>query len=401
MTKQNALIGGGVDALFGDSGNPNEYDVMVNLDDIEVESQVREEFEDDENDLSDLGRSLRVLQIQAIVVRLNHPGREKPYLLVAGERRYRAAKIEGLTQLRARVKELTDEEAEDVQLAENIHRKNLTQIEEAKKIQRDLKKLGSVEAVLEKHNKNRAWLSKLLSLLDLPDQAKRLVTESISADLEVINTVKTVEKFDPEKAKGLVDVLKVTRGKENARDKANAVRNEVKPSKQKPKPKPDSNNEYIGENTPKWLVEQRLHDAERVKLNGTSNEPEETQDEVFADAKNDYPTLPIRILNAAYLSIYSGNSSSGPDEVFKSQPIAVFDTLSLFDKEVMSNYLQMFYDAGTQAKNVGQAVIQGLRKGHFAETNAGAFALVAFLQGVDSDAKFSLLNIFGSFKDED
>ncbi|WP_278279162.1 hypothetical protein [Xylella fastidiosa] len=38
-------------------------------------------------------------------------------------------------------------------MAENIHRKNLTQIEEAKKIQRDLDKLGSVDAVLEKHQK--------------------------------------------------------------------------------------------------------------------------------------------------------------------------------------------------------------------------------------------------------
>jgi ParB family chromosome partitioning protein len=251
MSKSNAFLDAGIDSLFGDTGNPNEYEILVNIYDIEVGVQVREEFEDDENGLAELGRSLRKRQLQAIVVRPNRDGREKPYLLVAGERRHRAAILEGLPQLRARVMEMDDEEAEDMQLAENIHRKNLTQIEEAKKIQRDLDSLGNVEAVLEKHHKSRAWLSKTLSLLNLPEQAKRLVIENVSADLEVINTVKTIEKIDPVKAKELVNYLKDTRGKSNARDKAAAVKDEVKPSK---KPKKE-------EKPPKWLEEQRKLDT--------------------------------------------------------------------------------------------------------------------------------------------
>jgi len=119
----NAFLNTGIDNLFGDAGgNPNEYEIMVNLDDVEIEAQVREEFEDEGNDLASLGKSLRKRQLQAIVIRPNREGRDKPYLLVAGERRMRAARLEGLPQLRARVVEMDDQEAEDMQLAENIHR---------------------------------------------------------------------------------------------------------------------------------------------------------------------------------------------------------------------------------------------------------------------------------------
>ena len=67
-------------------------------------------------------------------------------------------------------------------------------------------------------------------------------TENVSADIEVINTVKTIENHSPEKAKALVDDLKKTRGKENAREKVAAVKEEVKPSKKPKAPKADKEN---------------------------------------------------------------------------------------------------------------------------------------------------------------
>ena len=92
--KENAFLnmGGGVDALFAGGDNPNEFECMANLDDIEIRVQVREEFEDEENSLADLGRSLRKHQIQSLLLALNPPGSDKPYLLVAGERRVRGAR---------------------------------------------------------------------------------------------------------------------------------------------------------------------------------------------------------------------------------------------------------------------------------------------------------------------
>lgn len=367
MSEQNALFGSdGVDALFGVSGNPNEYEIMVNLDDIEIEAQVREEFEDDTNGLAELGRSLRVRQIQAIVIRLNRPGREKPYLLVAGERRYRGAQLEGLTQLRARVMELTDEEAEDAQLAENIHRKNLTQIEEAKKIQRDLDSLGSVEAVLEKHHKSRAWLSKNLALLNLPEQAKRLISEDISADIEVINNVKTIANIDPVAAEALVDNLKATRGKENAREQVSAVKDQVKPPPKKKEGKKPA-----------------------------------TQVDVFAGAKNttegdgeqsleNHPTRESvgLVLSLVYSAIFLQNG----------KPKSVLDDMSKDDREMIEVWLRAFYDMGVQSKDAGRDALKCLRDEHFAADGVGAFALAAFMYGVAHDTKFSLLNIFGSVK---
>ncbi|WP_175773289.1 ParB/RepB/Spo0J family partition protein [Paraburkholderia phenazinium] len=223
------VLANGFDDMVSDADVP---EVMIDLDEIAIDEQVRTEFEDAENSLTDLGESLKNRQLQAIVVRrIDGP---KPFKLVAGERRYRAARAVGLSQLRGKIFEMTDEEAEDAQLAENIHRKNLTLQEEARKIQRDLDKLGSVEAVLEKHNKSRAWLSKILALLDLPEQAKRLVAENISADLEVISTVRQIEKASPKAAQNLVNDLKAGLGTLNQREVSNAVKALVKPAKKSP-----------------------------------------------------------------------------------------------------------------------------------------------------------------------
>ena len=382
-TKNNAFAGAadalaGIDALFANTGA--QYSVIP-LDMIEVKAQIREDFEDEENTLEDLAASIKARGVlQPILLRPNSNG----YELIAGERRYRASKLAGLADIPAYIREMNDEEADDAQLAENIHRKNLTQIEEAKKIQRDLDKLGSVEAVLEKHQKSRPWLSKMLALLSLPEQAKRLVTENVSANVEVINTVKTVEKADPVRAKALVDELKKTRGKENARDKAAAVKEEVKPGKKQKEAKV--------EKTPKWLAEQRKRDAEQ---GGTAATPKDRSQEepgavdVFAGAKSDSSSAPAQVLNTAYTNIFE----------FGSSPKSILDVMQSDDKETVEALLQSFYEAGKQAKDAGRAVIQGFRNGQFSSDGDGAFALVAFLHGADSEAKFSLLNIFGSVKE--
>ena len=359
------MLAGGFDAGLTSEGAQRQ---MFRLEDIEVEPQVREEFEDDENSLNDLGDSLKKEQIQPILLRKNRPGRIKPYLLVVGGRRYAAAELKLIPELWGDYRpEMTDEEADRIQLAENIQRKNLTQIEEAKRIQRDLDTLGSVDAVLAKHNKSRAWLSKITALLHLPEQAKRLVKENISADLEVINTVKTIEKADPAKARELVDDLKQTRGKANARDKAAQVKEEVKPSK---KAKKDTGGSVA-------TARDRKHE-----------EPGEGA--VFAPAKPAKSTRPAHedVLARAYDSIFEGGKS----------PKAVLDAMSDSEREAVDGFLSTFYEAGKQADNPGRTVIEGFRNGGFSGDGVGGFALVAYLQGADGKAKFSPLNIFGCMK---
>lgn len=394
------VLGAGIDALFGQSDDP---EFLVNLDDIEIVEQVREQMEDDEQDLIGLGESLAKYQIQAIFLRIMPADHPKPYRLVAGERRYRAARLKGLAQLRAKARELSDEEAEDLQFAENIHRKNLTQIEEAKKIQRDLDRLGSVEAVLEKHQKSRSWLSKVLSLLNLPEQAKRLVAENVSADLEVINSVKTIEKADPEAAKKLVEDLKATRGKSNAREKAQAAKEKVKPSK---KPKADKKTEGGPVATPKDRSQEEpgpllvfagektdngsgLTGADPFAAEGGEASAEAPDAGSAKSAPRPVAFAPAEVLMKAYVNIFE----------FGSSPKTLLDVMKPEERETVDAWLHSFYDAGVKVKDVGRAVIQGFRNGQFASDGEGAFALVAFLQGTDSEAKYNLLNVFGSVKE--
>lgn len=349
-------MGAGIDALFTDQDT--QYS-MVDIDMIEVGAQIRETFEDEENTLKDLADSIKKSGgiLQPILLRTYGAG----YKLVAGERRLRATRLAGFHQIPAVIREMTDEEAEDAQLAENIHRLNLSQIEEAKKIQRDLDALGSVEAVLAKHQKSRPWLSKILSLLNLPEQAKRLVVENVSADVEIINNVRTIEKKDPVRAKKLVDDLKASRGKENARDKVKKVKDEVKP--------------------------------------GKSNVTELKQSEIFASAKPENKSAsksprPVVFSTAEALnSIYVGVFESG------AKPSSILGGMSKEDKGTIESYLRGFFDSGRRTKDIGRAVIQGIREGKFSTDGDGAFALVAFLNGIDTLAQFNLLKILASVKE--
>lgn len=376
-TKENTFagaaggLGAGIDALFT---NTDAQFSLIPLDMIEIKVQIREDFEDEENTLADLAASIKARGVlQPILLRSNTNG----YELIAGERRYRASKLAGLEQIPAFIREMNDEEADDAQLAENIHRKNLTQIEEAKKIQRDLDKLGSVEAVLEKHQKSRPWLSKMLSLLNLPEQAKRLVAENVSADVEVINTVKTIEKADPVKARALVDDLKKTRGKENARDKAAAVKEEVKPSKK-----------------PKAAKGEKMPEA-KEQGGVVATPPDRSHEEpgpvaVFSGAKTEGgESFNVSLwLNSAYVNVFEHGSD----------PKMVLMALDDDEKGVVTDWLQDHFDAGRKAKDTGRAVIHGFRFHQFGHEGAGALALVAFLHGAEGGTKFNALNILGCVK---
>jgi len=343
-----------------------DYFSQIPLDDIEIVEQVRSELDDEYNSLVDLGRDLRKRQAQNIIVRPNKPGRPKPYLLVAGERRVRGALAEGLTELWALVAELTDEEAEELQMAENIHRKNLTQIEEAKRIQRDLDTLGSVDAVLAKHNKSRAWLSKIQSLLTLPDQTKRLVSEHISADMEVISTVRQVEKSDPAAAKKLVERLKTGKGKEDARKAASETLKQVKPPKKTPESKP------------------------------TSKPAALPSPAVFAEAKFETPPAfsPESALNALYDALQLPGATAKK----------AINRLAAADRTEVGAWLYTFYDSGTQAltsaanrgETLSRAVLQGFADQQFASTGAGSLALVAFLYGTGGDKEYDLSNVLSA-----
>lgn len=256
--------------------------------------------------------------------------------------------------------------------------------------------MGSVEAVLAKHDKSRPWLSKIMSLLSLPEQAKRLVSEQISADVEVIGMVKTVEKIDPVAAKVLVDDLKATRGKVDARELAEKAKNAVKPPKPKkegakatPKDQPHTESgsatviDFAGAKT----AGETLTPAAAWPFPGGSKAADQQPEDQPAPGPG--PALPPATLARAYGSIYKDGVS----------PHKFLDSLSKQDRDDVSEWLESFYTAGRDAGNVAQGVIQGLRNDTFDTEGAGAFAMLAFLQGADTAVKqFNVLNVLGLAK---
>ena len=117
--------------------------------------------------------------IEPIVVR---PMAHGTYELVAGERRLRASQQLGIPEVPAIIKTLTDREALEFSLVENIQRENLNALEEAKGYARLLNEFGHTqEAIADAVGKNRATVANMLRLLTLPEEIQHgLGEESIS-----------------------------------------------------------------------------------------------------------------------------------------------------------------------------------------------------------------------------
>jgi len=129
----------------------------------------------DEAALAELADSIRSEGIiQPIVVR----GYQDHYQLIAGERRWRAAQLAGLTAVPVRVQRMPDERMLEVALIENIQREDLDPIETARAFQRLSADLSlSHEEIGRRTGKDRATVSNAIRLLQLPDEVQRLLAE--------------------------------------------------------------------------------------------------------------------------------------------------------------------------------------------------------------------------------
>lgn len=130
----------------------------------------------DENDLQELATSIKHNGIiQPIVVR--SIGQDK-YEIIAGERRYRASKLAGLTEVSVIIREFSDEEALAVSLIENIQRKDLNIVEEAQGYRRLIDEFGLThEALAQVTGKSRSNISNTLRLLNLAAYVLDLLME--------------------------------------------------------------------------------------------------------------------------------------------------------------------------------------------------------------------------------
>lgn len=100
------------------------------------------------------------------------------YEIIAGERRWRAAQAAGLHQVPVMVKEMDDREALEVALIENLHRSDLSPLEEAEAYSRLLEEFGHTQEQLAKAvGKSRSHVANMIRLLALPDSVKNMVLD--------------------------------------------------------------------------------------------------------------------------------------------------------------------------------------------------------------------------------
>ena len=186
-TKKRAL-GRGLEELFNNENldlksmenkiyesSTNEEVVEIPLEELRPNPyQPRKVF--DEEALQDLADSIKEHGVfQPIIIKKSIKG----YEIIAGERRYRASKIAGLTKIPAIIRNFTDEQMMEIALLENLQRENLNAIEEAIAYKKMIQNLGiTQEELAKKVGKSRSHVTNIIGLLRLPQEVQQLVADS-------------------------------------------------------------------------------------------------------------------------------------------------------------------------------------------------------------------------------
>jgi ParB family chromosome partitioning protein len=198
VTKKPKGLGRGLEALLGpkvsetatDAENANTsatspgLPASLRLEDM-VAGQYQPRTRMDEGALYELAESIKAQGImQPILVRrLTSGSNDGKYEIIAGERRFRAAKIAGLDSVPVLVRDVPDESAAAMSLIENIQREDLNPLEEAHGLQRLVKEFGLThELAAQAVGRSRSAASNLLRLLNLADPVQTML---MAGDLDM------------------------------------------------------------------------------------------------------------------------------------------------------------------------------------------------------------------------
>ena len=168
-------LGKGISALFPseDLHSENSVEVLAVSKIAANPFQPRKKFEEDS--LKELSESIKEHGIiQPIVVR----NKGKRYEIVVGERRYRAAKMAGISEVPVIIKDLSEQEMMEFAILENLQREDLTPIEEAEAYQSLMLNLNITQDQLaHRLGKSRPYIANIVRLLQLPDSIREKVNE--------------------------------------------------------------------------------------------------------------------------------------------------------------------------------------------------------------------------------
>ena len=175
MATRKGGLGKGLEALFVDNETEEITPSTLKLTEIEPNrEQPRKDF--DEKALSELADSIREHGVlQPLLVRPLKNGR---YQLIAGERRWRASRMAGLTEVPVIVRDLDDQAAMELALIENLQRTDLNIMEEAAGYRELMERYGMTQEVVAKRvGKSRPAVANALRMLALPEATAKLVRE--------------------------------------------------------------------------------------------------------------------------------------------------------------------------------------------------------------------------------
>lgn len=153
---------------------PKDEIKMVNIDELRSNPyQPRKVF--DQNALEELAASIKEHGVfQPIIIKKSIKG----YEIIAGERRAKASKIAGLTEIPAIIRDFTDAEMMEIALLENLQREDLNAIEESMAYEKLLTTLSLTQEELARRlGKSRSHITNMLGLLTLPEEVKLLISE--------------------------------------------------------------------------------------------------------------------------------------------------------------------------------------------------------------------------------
>ena len=194
MAKKPGGLGMGLDALFGDNGGESGGSQTLRMSDIEPNrKQPRQSFDDAA--IAELADSIRQHGlIQPIVVRPMGAG----YQIVAGERRWRACRMLGMSEVPVIIKDFDDAQTAQIALIENVQREDLNPVEEALAYRSLMDDYDMTQEELSKAvGKSRSSIANAVRMLNLPDEILEMLKKrQISAgQAKAISAAETEEEM--------------------------------------------------------------------------------------------------------------------------------------------------------------------------------------------------------------
>ncbi len=257
-------LGKGLDALIPnvdtkgksaerDTDEKKEPDTIVKITKIEPNrEQPRKNF--DEDALQELADSIKQFGLlQPILVQ----DRKTYYEIIAGERRWRAAKLAGLKEVPVIIRDYTDQEIVEISLIENIQREDLNPIEEALAYKRLLTEFNlKQDEVAERVSKSRTAVTNSMRLLKLCDEVQQMIIDDMISSGHARALI-SIE--DPEEQYNVAQ--KIFDEKLSVRDVEKLVKNLNKPEKPKKEKEEDKSLEVIYQD-----VEEKLKQSLGTKV---------------------------------------------------------------------------------------------------------------------------------------